>query len=140
MGDDDKSAKTKAEANPLASKLGLGSSVPRAVPVIAAPAGAISRAIQPRQGRGPGRGRGGAKTVVPGRGGRPLYAPLMQVMTASLVFCCHARWTEVPGEVVDTASIVTRAATTIQQQQLSFVVLHLVRHEALFCETFVQLA
>lgn len=42
----------------------------------------------------------------------------------------------IPGEVVDTASVVILAATTIQQQQLGFVILHLVRHEALFRETF----
>ena len=67
--------KPKAEANPLASKLGL-STAPR-------------RAVTPPQGRGRGRGRGGrgpggargAKVVIPGRGGRPRYSPLMQAST-----------------------------------------------------------
>lgn len=66
------SSRTRAEANPLASKLGLSSSAPRARPVIQLPG----------KGRGPGRGLV-QKPVVPGRPGRPQYSPLPQ---ASITF------------------------------------------------------
>lgn len=74
-------AKPKAEANPLVSKLGLSASAPR----VAMPAAMLQR----QQGRGRGRGRGpfggrGAKAVVPGRGGRPRYSPLMQASSARM--------------------------------------------------------
>lgn len=73
-------AKPKAEANPLASKLGLSAAAP---PSTMPPATIAIAALWQRQGavrgrgRGPSRGRG-PKAGVPGRGGRPRYFPLMQ--------------------------------------------------------------
>ncbi|CAM9402078.1 unnamed protein product [Ectocarpus fasciculatus] len=80
-------AKPRAEANPLASKLGLGASVPRVAmpPAMARAAAHMLQQQGSGRGQGPGRGRGrpphrgrGYKAVAPGRGGRPRYSPLMQ--------------------------------------------------------------
>lgn len=75
--------KARAEANPLGSKLGLstGPSPLTAAPIMMA---AVPRGGSPSRGRGQGRGRGrgrgrGLRVAVPGRGGRPLHSPLMQV-------------------------------------------------------------
>lgn len=73
--------KSRAEANPLGSKLGLsaGASPLTAVPLAMA---AVPRGVPQPQGQGRGRGRGrgrGLHAAVPGRRGRPLYSPLMQV-------------------------------------------------------------
>ncbi len=68
-------AKPRAEANPLASKLGLSPGAPRAA--MPPQDRGRGRGGRGRGGRGPGGARG-AKVVIPGRGGRPRYSPLMQ--------------------------------------------------------------
>lgn len=59
-------SRTKADANPLDSKLGLGASMPRARPIMARLAG-----VPLRQARAPGGGRGAR--FIARRGGRPMY-------------------------------------------------------------------
>lgn len=84
--------RAKAESNPVASKLGLGTSAPCDSMAAVVP-GAVS-GLPPRQveheharGRGPGRGRGG-RVIVPGRGGRPLYKPLIPVIRSRVRGTC----------------------------------------------------
>lgn len=97
-------ARAKAEANPLASKLGLTTGVSR-------PTTSVINAVAPRgapqlrgPGHGPGRGRFG-KAVVPGRGGRPLYYPLTKASVRCVSILCKLHICSLsqnkPGQTVD---------------------------------------
>lgn len=89
-GEDGSAAlKTNVEANPVASKLGLSSPSPPRARLTAnmVSRGRNSTALQhARQVRGLGRGRG-PKPVIPGRGGRPWYSPVMSQASGVLKAC-----------------------------------------------------